>query len=126
MQKIQQLYTFMQIFMILFQHKERGVNMHKELYNMEQNDLLAAIYYYYSQDELPQKVQGTIDVTIRELQEGESDPNYIETRTGWFFRQYRRIISSTTYSSFCRFFSTLSISISNFCHFDFWIFCLNP
>jgi len=41
MQKIQQLYTFMQIFMILFQHKERGVNMHKELYNMEQNDLLA-------------------------------------------------------------------------------------
>ena len=73
--------------------------MHKELYNMEQNDLLAAIYYYYSQDELPQKVQGTIDVTIRELQEGESDPNYIETRTGWFFRQYRRagakIVNST-------------------------------
>ena len=65
--------------MILFYYKERGVKMHKELYNMEQNDLLAAIYYYYSQDELPQKVQGTIDITIRELQEGESDPNYIET-----------------------------------------------
>ena len=78
-EEIQQLSTFMQTFMILFQHKERGVKMHKELYNMEQNDLLAAIYYYYSQDELPQKVQGTIDVTIRELQEGESDPNYIET-----------------------------------------------
>ena len=77
--EIQQLSTFMQVFMILFYYNERGVNMHKELYNMEQNDLLAAIYYYYSQDELPQKVQGTIDITIRELQEGESDPNYIET-----------------------------------------------
>lgn len=54
------IHIYMQIFMILFQHKERGVNMHKELYNMEQNDLLAAIYYYYSQDELPQKVQGTL------------------------------------------------------------------
>ena len=53
--------------------------MHNKIYSMEQNDLLAAIYYYYSQDELPQKVQGTIDITIRELQEGESDPNYIET-----------------------------------------------
>ena len=77
--EIQQLSTFMQTFMILFQHKERGVNMHNKIYSMEQNDLLAAIYYYYSQDELPQKVQGTIDITIRELQEGESDPNYIET-----------------------------------------------
>lgn len=53
--------------------------MHKELYNMEQNDLLAAIYYYYSQDDLPQKVKSTIEITIRELQEGESDPHYIET-----------------------------------------------
>ena len=53
--------------------------MHKELYSMEENDLLAAIYYYYSQNDLPQKVQSTIDITICELQEGESDPNYIET-----------------------------------------------
>ena len=62
----------------IFQQKG-DEKMHKELYGMEQNDLLAAIYYYYSQDELPQKVRGTIDLTIRELQEGESDPNYIET-----------------------------------------------
>lgn len=65
--------------MILFYYKERGVKMHKQIYSMEQNDLLAAIYYYYSTEELPQQIQDTIDVTIRELQEGESDPNYIET-----------------------------------------------
>lgn len=53
--------------------------MHKELYSMEQNDLLAAIYYYYSTEELPQQIQDTIDITIRELREGESDSNYIET-----------------------------------------------
>lgn len=53
--------------------------MHNTIYSMEQNDLLSAIYFYYSQDDLPQKVQGTIDITIQELQEGESDPNYIET-----------------------------------------------
>ena len=53
--------------------------MHKELYSMEQDDLLTAIYYYYSTEELPQQIQDTIDVTIFELQEGESDPNYIET-----------------------------------------------
>lgn len=53
--------------------------MHNKIYSMEQNDLLAAIYYYYSQDTLPEQVSSNIDVTIQELQDGESDPNYIET-----------------------------------------------
>ena len=53
--------------------------MHKELYNMEQNDLLAAIYYYYSQDILPEPVRNNIDVTILELQTKDCDDNYIET-----------------------------------------------
>lgn len=53
--------------------------MHNNIYSMEQNDLLAAIYYYYSQDALPEPVSSNIDVTIQELQDGESDPNYIET-----------------------------------------------
>lgn len=53
--------------------------MHNKIYSMEQNDLLAAIYYYYSQSALPEPVRSNIDVTIQELQEGESDPSYIET-----------------------------------------------
>ena len=77
--EIQQLSTFMQVFMILFYYKERGVKMHKELYNMEQNDLLAAIYFYYSQDTLPEPVSSNIDVTIQELQTNDCDDKYIET-----------------------------------------------
>lgn len=53
--------------------------MHNKIYSMEQNDLLAAIYYYYSQDALPEPISNNIDVTIQELHDGESDPNYIET-----------------------------------------------
>ena len=53
--------------------------MHKQIYSMEQNDLLEAIYNYYSQGTLPDPVHSNIDVTIRELQNGESDHNYIET-----------------------------------------------
>ena len=53
--------------------------MHKELYSMEQNDLLEAIYNYYSQDILPEPVRNNIDVTILELQTSDYDDNYIET-----------------------------------------------
>lgn len=53
--------------------------MHKELYSMEQNDLLAAIYNYYSQDVLPEPVSNNIDVTIQELQANDCDDKYIET-----------------------------------------------
>ena len=60
-------------------HKERGVNMHNKIYSMEQNDLLAAIYYYYSQDILPGPVSNNIYVTIQELQANNCDDKYIET-----------------------------------------------
>lgn len=53
--------------------------MHNKLYSMEQNDLLEAIYNYYSQDVLPEPVHDNIDVTILELQTNDCDDNYIET-----------------------------------------------
>lgn len=53
--------------------------MHKQIYSMEQNDLLEAIYNYYSQDVLPEPVRDNIDVTILELQTNDCDDNYIET-----------------------------------------------
>lgn len=53
--------------------------MHNKIYSMEQNDLLAAIYYYYSQDILPEPVRNNIDVTILGLQTNDCDDNYIET-----------------------------------------------
>ena len=53
--------------------------MHKEIYSMEQNDLLEAIYNYYSQDILPEPVRNNIDVTILELPTNDCDDNYIET-----------------------------------------------
>lgn len=53
--------------------------MHKKLYSMDQNDLLEAIYNYYSQDILPEPVSNNIDVTIQELQANDCDDKYIET-----------------------------------------------
>ena len=53
--------------------------MHKQIYSMEQNDLLEAIYNYYSQDVLPEPVSSNIDVTIQELQTNDCDDKYIET-----------------------------------------------
>lgn len=53
--------------------------MHNKLYSMEQNDLLEAIYNYYSQDVLPEPVRNNIDVTILELQTNDRDDKYIET-----------------------------------------------
>ena len=53
--------------------------MHKKLYSMDQNDLLEAIYNYYSQDILPEPVSGNIDLTIQELQTNDCDDKYIET-----------------------------------------------
>ncbi len=77
--EMQQLSTFVQTFMIVFPIERGHVKMHKQIYSMEQNDLLEAIYNYYSQDILPEPVSNNIDVTIQELQANDCDDKYIET-----------------------------------------------
>lgn len=85
--------------------------MHKELYSMEQDDLLAAIYYYFSQDTLPEPVRNNIDITIAELQQGESDPNYIETTINdvtsvvdsyAFYRGFAACLNLMSGNAFCK------------------------
>lgn len=65
--------------MIIFLSERGHVKIHKQIYSMEQNDLLEAIYNYYSQDVLPEPVRDNINVTILELQTSDCDDNYIET-----------------------------------------------